>query len=102
MHLILGAGWAHTTAGVYFGARIPISKMEVAPPSRLGGGGGALWCRVLLAKYGISDRLLGKRRDITGSVWWRDLWLASEGENNWFESCVCRRVGEGDSTLFWE
>lgn len=55
-----------------------------------------------MAKYGIGDQLHGEMREIGGSVWWRDLWLASEGENNWFESCVRIRVGEGGSTLFWE
>ncbi|XP_057426327.1 uncharacterized protein LOC130719735 [Lotus japonicus] len=36
-------------------------------------------------------------------MWWRDLNNTCVGPaaGNWFEGCLCRRIGEGDETLFW-
>lgn len=56
-----------------------------------------LWCRVLLAKYGPGSK--SKK-----SSWWVDLYACC-GENslgNWFDNGICRRIGEGDDTSFWE
>lgn len=56
-----------------------------------------LWCRVLLAKYG--NGLRSKK-----SVWWRDLELTcgTSAVGRWFDNSLCKRLGDGKDTLFWQ
>lgn len=57
---------------------------------------GNLWCDILWTKY-------GNKTPSKASLWWKDLNKCCVGAvaGNWFESCLCRRIGEGDATLFW-
>jgi len=65
---------------------------------------GGLWYRVLVVRYGVRDgRLADGGR--SGSIWWREVSRIRDGNgggsDGWFEGCVIRRVGDGESTLFW-
>ncbi|GAU38148.1 hypothetical protein TSUD_395930 [Trifolium subterraneum] len=63
-----------------------------------------VWKEVVGARYGRD--VIGKVNlgDIdvtrTGSCWWRDLCLL-DSDVRWFSSAVGKRVGRGDSTMFW-
>jgi hypothetical protein len=63
-----------------------------------------LWYRVLVARYGEEDGRLedGGR---SGSLWWKEVVKIRDGTvgggEGWFSSCVARRVGDGEDTLFW-
>ncbi|XP_039683864.1 uncharacterized protein [Medicago truncatula] len=62
-----------------------------------------LWYRVLVARYGEEDGRLedGGR---SGSLWWKEVMKIRDGVGGgvgWFNECVARRVGDGESTLFW-
>lgn len=54
----------------------------------------SLWGRILKVKYG------GMKRQ-NDSIWWKDLCSVC-AERNWFNDSVCRRIGDGKGTLFWE
>ena len=60
--------------------------------------GGNLWCRVLIARYGVEEgRVKGGGSD--SSLWWRDIHaLCREG---WFNDNVSRSIGNRKNTLFW-
>jgi hypothetical protein len=64
-----------------------------------------VWKEVVISRYGrdvVGKKSLGEH-DITRltSPWWRDVCLL-EGPTHWFSTAVGRKVGCGDSTLFWE
>src|ERR1044072_3422156 len=64
----------------------------------------SLWCRVVRSKYNMPrEHEIGLRaRPTRSSAWWRDiLSMFFEGESNWFDISVTRKIGAGNLTLFW-
>ncbi|GAU33092.1 hypothetical protein TSUD_259430 [Trifolium subterraneum] len=69
--------------------------------------GNALWKEVLVAKYG--NHILHKvawsefRIPPSASKWWKDIYAVERAveSKNWLEESVVRKVGNGNSTLFW-
>jgi hypothetical protein len=64
-----------------------------------------VWKEVVAARYGrdvIGKRLLGLV-DIPrlSSSWWKSI-CSLDGENRWFSGAVRKKVGRGNSTVFWE
>lgn len=56
----------------------------------------SLWCRILRCKY----KGMVKQGD---SQWWKDLnsiYLGSD-QGRWFRNAVCKRLGDGGGTSFW-
>ncbi|XP_019418409.1 PREDICTED: uncharacterized protein LOC109329191 [Lupinus angustifolius] len=69
----------------------------------------SLWVKVLRSIYGVEAVVRGGLVDVEcfkkGSSWWRDLGCLCNRDNGfnkgWFNEGVRRRVGSGQSTLFW-
>ncbi|XP_019447203.1 PREDICTED: uncharacterized protein LOC109350421 [Lupinus angustifolius] len=69
----------------------------------------SLWVKVLRSIYGVEAVVRGGLVDVEcfkkGSSWWRDLGCVCNRDNGfnkgWFNEGVRRRVGSGQSTLFW-
>ncbi|XP_057447160.1 uncharacterized protein LOC130738983 [Lotus japonicus] len=63
---------------------------------RLMVGDSGLWSCILNYKYkgGYHEK---------ASIWWKDLFSIcfESGSSNWFDESICRRLGDGSSTLFW-
>ncbi|WJX66076.1 hypothetical protein P8452_50669 [Trifolium repens] len=64
-----------------------------------------VWKEVAISRYGrdvVGKKTLGEN-DVTSlaSAWWRDVCLL-EGDSRWFSTAVGRKVGCGDTTLFWD
>lgn len=57
----------------------------------------SLWCRVLNAKYKGTVKPLD-------SCWWKDIMsvCVSSDQVSWFDEAVSRRIGDGNSTRFWD
>ena len=64
----------------------------------------SLWSTVLWARYGQDGgRLSVERGD--GSVWWKTMRIIREEvghvEGGWLRDNISRKMGDGNSTLFW-
>jgi hypothetical protein len=64
-----------------------------------------VWKEVVVVRYGrdvTSKRLLGLV-DIPrlSSSWWKAI-CCLDGDNRWFSGAVRKKVGRGNSTLFWD
>jgi hypothetical protein len=64
----------------------------------------SLWHRVPCARYGQEGERLCVDRD-GGSVWWQTMKNIREGVGQvdvvWLRDNISRKVGDGNSTLFW-
>lgn len=73
---------------------------------RLLGESNSFWVRILSSKYGnileFIESCKDKKVRVKGwSSWWRDIVKYVAG-SDWFRVSVCRKVGDENSTRFWE